>query len=178
VIITKLTDNFYELTDVLSLSTVRALLLLVSQSTNHNILNGLTGKRDEVNIDANTLFARTIAFELSQLTTQIELLLGKKLYANSPSIWSDHIGYQNGMHVDQSTNLSVNVQIYLNDSAGDIGTYCYDDHAWHTATFGINRGYCLIGPTKITHGMKSAVVDSRISLYQSYRDTLIASSEW
>jgi hypothetical protein len=120
-----------------------------------------------------------IRVELTPVIEFAESVTESKLYQNNPQLWRDPDGYINTIHDgDVSPNHFVNVQIYLSQGNENMGTYCYDQDAWHTVPFRPNCGYMMLYPTRTPHGMKNHVVDKRYSLYQGFRATEIPSDIW
>jgi hypothetical protein len=172
-LITKITDNFYQLTDVFEQDVLDSLNNQYSDTDTWNVLK----QADTMRLETDTILnALEIHSALTQVVVLAETLSGP-LYQNSPQLWLDFPGYINAPHIDLSPNLSVNIQVYLNDDVESVGTYCFDDE-WYSVPFKKNCGYMLLNPTKILHGMKYPVQTQRRSLYQSYRLTKEASPIW
>lgn len=180
-LITKITDNFYQLTDVFSAELLTVLVGVFDQvdDTWNRIPDaGTNVLRLQHSLNINYSPGTDIYRELAPALSIAEVQTGK-LYQNGPQLWYDGTGYINTIHDgDVSPNHCVNVQVYLNDGDASMGTWCFDQDAWHQAVYRKNCGYMLIGPTRIPHGMKSPVVDSRLSLYQGFRNTEIPSDIW
>ena len=122
---------------------------------------------------------------LEEIQNFIEDKLKKPVYANWPQLWFDYPGYINRLHKDMSPNVHVNLQIYLVDSNNkQQGTYFVDDVTNEEKSniygidYAVNTGYLMFVPTRYSHGMQHPVIDHRMSLYQSYRITEHAISEW
>ena len=169
----KITDNFYQLTDVFDQDTLAEI--------NHYFTN--TSKwitrpqGDFVRLEQGiSILENKIHQQLLPFITEAESVLGK-LYQNIPQLWLDFPGYVNSMHVDASTNLSANIQVYLNDDDERMGTHCFDGD-WYSVPYRKNCGYLLLHPTQIEHGMRFPVQTERRSLYQSYRQTEQVSNVW
>lgn len=171
----KITDNFYQITNVLSDK------LLLEILTEYNDTSSWIKRPDtlqnirlECNLSLNNPLSRKIYQELCPIVNSLEI----ELYQNSPQLWLDSNGYCNDVHVDSSPNLAVNVQIYLTDNEEKIGTYCFDNDQWHSVPYRYNCGYVMIKPTTLLHGMKHTVKHRRLSLYQSFRSTPNAINIW
>lgn len=179
-LITPITDNFYQLTDVFSDNTLHILLDICNtdKSTWQAILQTNGSQRLQFGLSINDLPGKSICRELQPAYSLAEPRVGQ-LYQNGPQLWYDSDNYINEIHDgDVSPNHCVNIQVYLADGDKNMGTYCYDNDQWHGVQYQRNCGYMLIGPTHIPHGMKHHVVDQRLSLYQGFRNTEIPSDIW
>lgn len=180
-LVTQITDNFYQLTDVFDTKLLNTLVDIYSQrnSTWANIADAGTDiLRQQYSLNVNDSPGTDIYQQLKPIISQAEERVGQ-LYQNGPQLWYDGKGYINTVHDgDVSPNHCVNVQVYLNDGDTSMGTWAFDNNEWHQAMYAKNSGYMLIGPTRIPHGMKSPVVNERMSLYQGFRNTLIPSDIW
>lgn len=169
----KLTDNFYQLTDVFSETTLTALLEQFDDKS-----SWICRPRDAT---TDTRLEGPLPFEIdvySELNPLVEQIVKTKLYPNGPSLWYDPPGYVNLVHQDLSPDLAVNVQIYLTDGDSAAGTHCYDNESWYSVPYQKNSGYLLIGPTQLLHGMRAPTTVQRLSLYQSYRTTKEPANIW
>jgi hypothetical protein len=177
----KLTDNFYQLTDVFSPELYQKLVYTFNQDRSmwSQITDDNTDvKRQQLSLSVNEYLGQQINKELRKYVRTVEPRVGQ-LYQNGPQLWYDSEGYINTIHDgDVSPNHCVNVQVYLSDGAENMGTCCYDAGAWHTVPYRANCGYMLVGPTRIPHGMQHPVTDYRISLYQGFRNTEVPSDIW
>jgi hypothetical protein len=172
-LITRITNNFYQISDAFD------------QSFLDTLNQQYSGILDFIDRPCGDALRRE--YNVKHLSTQIKsalssiVILAEQqigiLYQNTPQLWIDFPGYENSIHIDASPNLSVNIQIYLNDDDILMGTHCYDEQ-WFSVPFKKNCGYMLFNPTKIEHGMKYPVQTERRSLYQSYRLTKEASTIW
>ena len=170
--ISKVSTNFYRLDDVFSDELLTEIDSKFANVIDWQTREGAFGIRRESCIESPKLNE-----EITPIVNFIEQVIDKKVYSNGSVLWYDYLGYQNGMHTDLSPNLAVNLQVYLNDGSDNMGTSCFDEE-WHSVPFKKNCGYVLIGPTKIKHGMRYAAEEDRLSLYQSFRDTLKESNIW
>jgi len=180
--LTKITDNFFQITDAF---TSAMLSRLVDEFESTDQWERLTATdpsghtRLQLGIQLNSPLSHAINQALSPAVSFAENKLSHKLYQNSPQLWQDGPGYLNLPHQDFSPNLTVNIQVYLSASAtSDIGTWCFDQDEWHRVPYQLNAGYIMFNPTELQHGMRNPVVDQRRSLYQSYRATVVASDIW
>lgn len=173
--ITQISEHFFKIDNVLSGSLLNTLQDQFKDRANWATLNDAEFKiREECNIPIHSLLAKQIHKELGPLLEHCKTTL----YPNAPQLWFDNTGYLSNIHKDHSINLTVNVQIYLTNGQDDIGTHCYDNDSWYSVPYKENCGYMLIGPTQILHGMKTPTVGQRLSLYQSYRSTLVPVNDW
>lgn len=180
-LITPVTDRFYQISNAFSMSLLIELIREFGHSSNWDRLVDTDPEshvRLQNNLHIDSDLSRKINKELEPAVEFIQQLTGRKLYQNSPQLWEDPIGYMNSIHCDTSPNLSVNIQVYLSDSVENIGTHCFKDDTWYSVPYRLNHGYIMIDPTELMHGMKHPVVDQRRSLYQSYRDFLEQSPQW
>lgn len=178
----KITDEFYQLTDVFDISLLKKLITPFNQSSTWEKLTA-TDKNGTVRYQRGLMLddplSREICQGLSEAIGFMEKQLGAKLYQNSPQLWEDAPGYINEIHRDVSPNLKVNIQVYLSNSAStDVGTHIFKDNQWFSVPYKLNCGYIMLDPTKILHGTRYPVVDFRRSLYQSFRDTQQAVDIW
>lgn len=178
--ITPITRNFYQLTDVFSTSTMTAILdIFNSDKESWETIPQTNGsQRLQFGLTINDSPGTNIRKELIPAFSTAEPMVGK-LYQNGPQLWYDSDAYINEIHDgDVSPNHCVNIQVYLANGNENMGTYCYDNDAWHGVPYRYNCGYMLIGPTRIPHGMKHSVTGERLSLYQGFRNTEIPSDIW
>lgn len=190
-LITQLTENFYQFDNVFS-NELLSTLLKVFESDKTGWLEIPDGRsplprlqyRPEFDIVDYNRLCNDILQELEPARELAEGLVGK-LYPNNLQLWYDPNGYINTIHKgDVSPNHGVNIQVYLTDGNENMGTYCYDQilgesvNKWHTVPYRRNCGYMMLYPTRVPHGMKHRVVNERISLYQSFRPTEIPSDIW
>lgn len=177
----KITENFYQLTDVFTIELFNKLVSVFDQdrSTWSTIADaGTQVLRLQHSLSVNEELGQQINQELKSIINLVESRVGK-LYQNGPQLWYDNEGYINTIHDgDVSPNHCVNVQVYLSNGTENMGTCCYDEGAWHQVPYRANTGYMLVNPTKIPHGMKHPVTDYRISLYQGFRNTQVPSDIW
>jgi hypothetical protein len=172
-IIEKVTDGFYQVSDVLSNQLLLDLMREFSHSAQWDQLdstdpNARIRLQNSLHIDSE--LAQRIKKELEPIVEFTQNITGQTLYQNSPQLWEDGPGYVNVIHYDTSPNLSVNVQVYLSNSVENIGTHCFKNNTWYSVPYRLNHGYIMTDPTKLLHGTRYPVVDHRRSLYQSYRD--------
>jgi hypothetical protein len=59
-----------------------------------------------------------------------------------------------------------------------MGTHCFIEDTWYSVPYVSNHGYLMFNPTQNKHGMRSPVIDKRMSLYQSFRITETPSPIW
>lgn len=177
----KITENFYQLTDVFSTDLYQHLVNTFNQDRSAwtQISDENTDvKRQQLSLTVNDYVGQQINEELRKYVRIAEPRVGQ-LYQNGPQLWYDNDGYINTIHDgDVSPNHCVNVQVYLSDGAENMGTCCYDAEAWHSVPYRANTGYMLIGPTRIPHGMQHPVTEYRMSLYQGFRNTEVPSDIW
>lgn len=179
-LVTPITDHFYQLTDVFSTELLSSLDIIFDQvDDTWNVIPQTNGSsRLQFGISVNDDLGIRIRNELQPAYSIAEPGVGK-LYQNGPQLWYDSDNYINDIHDgDVSPNHCVNIQVYLAAGNANMGTYCYDNNQWHGVPYGRNCGYMLIGPTYIPHGMKHHVSDKRLSLYQGFRNTEIPSDIW
>ena len=179
-LITPITDNFYQLTDVFSPSTLDNILRIfdADKDTWSTIPQTNGSKRLQFSLSINDAPGTDIYKELTPAFSTAESTVGR-LYQNGPQLWYDSDAYINEIHDgDVSPNHCVNIQVYLANGNENMGTYCYDNDTWHGVPYRYNCGYMLIGPTRIPHGMKHPVAGERLSLYQGFRNTEIPSDIW
>lgn len=190
-LITQVTENFYQLDNVFTDELLTILLgVFDSDRTDwleipdgHSPLPRLQYRPESNVVDYDQLLIDT----RNTLAAACELAESKvgKLYPNNLQLWYDPDGYINTIHKgDISPNHGVNMQVYLTDGNENMGTYCYDKilnttvNKWHSIPYRRNCGYIMFCPTQIPHGMKHRVVGERMSLYQSFRLTETASNIW
>lgn len=178
-LVTQITTNFYQLTDVFSDNTFTILANAFNDRTSWTrIPQSTVGMRVQSSIEMFEGLGDSIFKEVYPALEIAEKTVGK-LYQNGPQLWYDTDQYINAIHDgDVSPNHCVNVQVYLNDGDAGMGTWAFDDGEWHRAEYRKNCGYMLIGPTRVPHGMKSRVVNERMSVYSGYRNTEIPSDIW
>lgn len=190
-LITQITENFYQLENVFD-DTLLDTLLDVFSSDTTNWLEIPDGRsplprlqyRPELDLVDYDALCLDILIALDPARELAESLVGK-LYPNNLQLWYDPSGYINTIHNgDVSPNHGVNMQVYLTDGNENMGTYCYDKitgteiNKWHAIPYKRNCGYIMFHPTRVPHGMKHCVVGERISLYQSFRSTETPSDIW
>ena len=174
------TENFIHLIDALEPGLL-AELLAEFESTDHwqELTDTDPGHHVRRQLGVDGQLSEDVDLALRPIVTQAELRLGCQLYQNTTQLWLDGPGYLNQPHRDFSPNLVVNIQVYLTDSVTtNIGTGCWDQGQWHSVPYARNTGYVMFNPTGLEHGMQHPVQDRRLSLYQSYRATEIASDQW
>ncbi len=177
----KITENFYQLTDVFSIALFDQLVRIFEQDRSawSTIADANTSVlRQQHSLSVNEDLGKQIYQELKPIVGMAEPQVGQ-LYQNGPQLWYDGEGYINTIHDgDVSPNHCVNVQVYLSNGDERMGTCCYDQQAWHQVPYRANCGYMLIAPTRIPHGMRHPVVGHRMSLYQGFRNTEVPSDIW
>lgn len=177
----RITDNFYQLTNVFSDELYTQLSKVFDQDRSRwqQISDDNTDvKRQQLSLTVNEYLGKQIHEELRKYVRVAEPRVGP-LYQNGPQLWYDNAGYINTIHDgDVSPNHCVNVQVYLSNGAENMGTCCYDQGLWHRVPYRANCGYMLISPTRIPHGMQHPVTGYRMSLYQGFRNTEIPSDIW
>lgn len=176
--ITKITENFYQVIDVFSNTTLQQIHDDYSKNSKFTKQRGQSKcyRLELAQLDPQT--QQLIAHELSEARQFAETVLGIKLYENGILIWEDFDGYLNSPHKDSSINLTVNIQVYILPGDKSMGTAIIENGTTTSVPYEYNCGYLLIGPTKIEHGMTSPVIDRRMSVYQSYRSTEQATNDW
>lgn len=178
----KITEDFYQLTDVFDPQLLMKLIREFGRSSQWEMLTATDEKntvRYQHGLTLGSALSNEIYHGLTEAVRFAENQIEKKLYQNSPQLWEDTQGYINKIHYDASPNLKVNVQVYLsNSSEENIGTHMFKDNVWYSVPYKLNSGYIMIEPTKILHGTRYPVVDFRRSLYQSFRDTEVAVDFW
>lgn len=180
--VVKITENFYQLTDVFTIKLFDQLVRVFEQQDKSQWSciadQGTDVLRLQYSLSINEYLGQQINRELRPIVVMAEPAVGQ-LYQNGPQLWYDNDGYINTIHDgDVSPNHCVNVQVYLSNGDERMGTACYDAGAWHRVPYRANCGYMLIGPTRIPHGMQYPVTDYRMSLYQGFRNTEIPSDIW
>lgn len=180
-LITPVTDRFYQISDVFSAGLLIEMIREFSHSSKWERLTATdpdSRVRLQNNLHIDSELSKKIGLELEPIVEFAKQLTGRTLYQNSPQLWEDGPGYINVIHRDISPNLSINVQVYLSHGDEKIGTHCFKDDVWYSVPYKLNHGYIMIDPTQLLHGMKYPVVDQRRSLYQSYRDFPLQSPIW
>jgi len=176
------TDNFFHVVNVFKPAMLSRLLdefNIADQWEQLTATDPAGHTRLQLGVQLNSPLAHAINEALTYVIKFAENKLTKTLYQNSPQLWKDGPGYLNVPHRDISPNLTVNIQVYLSDSVdSNIGTWCVENELWHGVPYQCNTGYILFNPTQIEHGMRYPVTDQRLSLYQSYRATEVASEIW
>jgi YesN/AraC family two-component response regulator len=178
-LVTKITENFYQLTDVFP---EKLLTEILNRFNDKSTWAQLPDARNNLRLECHLhltedKLSQKIYKALRSIIEDIELSTGK-LYQNSPQLWYDPNKYISLMHKDYSPNLTVNMQIYLADGNTNMGTHYVDNDKWYSVPYQRNCGYVLISPTQLTHGMKYPVTDQRLSLYQSFRSTIDCINDW
>lgn len=180
-LVTPVTKNFYQLTDVFTPALFGQLQNIFDQDKSiweFVADDGTDILRLQYSLSINDSPGTDIYQQLIPIIGLAEPRVGK-LYQNGPQLWYDNEGYINTIHDgDVSPNHCVNVQVYLGSGAENMGTCCYDEGAWHSVPYRANCGYMLIGPTLIPHGMQHPVTGHRMSLYQGFRNTEVPSDIW
>ena len=188
-LITQVTERFYKVDDVFSDTLFQDLVSVFDRDRSRWIVqpDGMSAfprlqffpaESDETELLYNRL-CDNIREEIQPIVDLAEKATGSKLWQNNPQLWYDPEGYINTIHDgDVSPNHFVNLQVYLAEGNERMGTYCYDEDAWHTVPYRANSGYILLYPTRTPHGMKDYVVGHRLSLYQGLRATEIPSDIW
>lgn len=175
----QVSENFYIVENVLSDELLHKLLQLFAFKEQWRALTDANFNiRNEYNISMRDPLVSIVNKELEPIRKIAEQRIGAQLYQNAPQVWFDHNGYLSSLHKDFSPNLTVNIQVYLTDGIEEIGTHCYDNDTWYSVPYRYNCGYMLLKPTEVTHGMKTPVTDQRLSLYQSFRSTVVPVDIW
>ena len=166
----RLHDDFWRIEDALSERTIKKLQKSFKHRDCWQRLGQGSANRDEGTFNQG--------LKLAVIENKISEYFGTTCFANATQLWYDYEGYINEVHKDLSPNLSANVQIYLCKGELNMGTHCYIDGMWRSVPYIKNGGYLMFNPTKHEHGMRSPVVDKRMSVYQSYRITEEPSPIW
>ena len=159
----KLHDDFYRIEDAFDKATIKKLRKHFKQRDCWQRLGQGAENRDEGHYKKGLY--------LPEIESLISEYFGTTCFANATQLWYDYDGYINETHCDLSPNLSANVQIYLCEGEIAMGTSCYIDGMWRKVPYIYNGGYLMFNPTQHEHGMRSPVVDKRMSVYQSNRIT-------
>ena len=95
-------------------------------------------------------------------------------------VFEDPTGYICEPHVDNSTNMRINLQVYLTDHLADCATHAWIDGVEYQAVYGRNQGYILVDPHTTQHGMVNPVPDGHLrrSYYTSWRSTVEPHPFW
>ena len=175
--IIKITEDFYQLVDVFTDTTLQKIHNNFQDKSKFSKLwQGDYYRLENGNFDQET--QQLIKEQLGEAKSLAETIVGNKLYENSTQLWEDFDGYVNAPHKDASVNLTANIQVYVLPGDESMGTAIIENGVATTVPYKYNCGYMLISPTKIEHGMTSPVIDRRMSVYQSYRSTIQGVSEW
>lgn len=178
----KITDDFYQISDVFPTDTLKKLIKEFGKSSQWDTLTATDKQgivRHQYGVLINDPLSADIYTGLRPAIEFAEQLVGHKLYQNSPQLWEDSVGYVNEVHYDTSPNLKVNIQVYLSNSSVDnIGTHMFRDETWYSVPYRLNTGYIMINPTQNLHGTRYPVIDVRRSLYQSFRITEQQVDSW
>lgn len=169
-VITKVTENFYRITEVFPSELLQRLQSAFCYVDDWQREPNIQGVR----LATSTIegqFTSELQDSLSDVKKFIESNIGKKTYWNGPVLWHDESGYLNACHKDQSQNISVNIQVYLNNGDDVQGTYFENNGKWYSIPYECNTGYIMFYPTKHEHGMKHESTTYRQSFYQSLRLT-------
>jgi len=166
----RLHDDFYRIQDAFDDETLELLIRCFDKRDCWQRLGQGANTRDEGQ------YKQKLCLEL--IENKINEYFNTSCFANSTQLWYDYNGYINETHCDLSPNLSANLQIYLCEGDIDMGTHCYIDDTWRSVPYIYNGGYLMFNPTQHEHGMRSAVKDKRMSVYQSYRITETPSPIW
>ena len=169
-VITSIAPNFYRITDVFSDSVLDQLKAQFKNRTSWQKQPNIKGTRlaSVPSLDLQ----KSLKYEhLLPVKKFVESVLSQQVYWNGPVLWHDPIGYVNQCHMDQSENLTVNLQVYLSDGADKQGTYFKYNDTWYSVPYECNTGYIMFYPTRHEHGMKHESLAVRQSLYQSFRLT-------
>jgi len=166
----RLHDDFWRIEDALSERTIKKLQKSFKHRDCWQRLGQGSANRDEGTFNQG--------LKLAVIENKISEYFGTTCFANATQLWYDYDGYINETHCDLSPNLSANVQIYLCEGEIAMGTSCYIDGIWRKVPYIYNGGYLMFNPTQHEHGMRSPVVDKRMSVYQSYRITEEPSPIW
>ena len=174
--IIKLTDDFYHLTEVFDDTMLQKIHACFQDKPRFSKL--FQGDYYRLECGDFDQAVRAAILEYLQPVQQFaESILGK-LYTNNSQLWEDFDGYVNAMHTDTSVNLTANIQVYVLPGVDSMGTSVIKNGDVTSVPYKYNCGYLLLRPTTTEHGMLSAVVDRRMSVYQSYRSTRNGVSEW
>ena len=174
--ITKLTNDFYQLTNVFDSELLQKIhTCFLNKSKFLKLWQGDFYRLECGDFDETTRLE--IIQQLLTAQQQAEIILGN-LYYNSTQLWEDSDGYLNTTHKDSSVNLVANIQVYVLPGDESMGTSIIENEITTSVPYKYNCGYMLLNPTNIEHGMLSAVIDRRMSVYQSYRSTQRTINEW
>jgi len=166
----KLHDDFYRIEDAFDKATIKKLRKHFKHRDCWQRLGQGATTRDEGSYPPG--------LELPKIESLISEYFATPCFANATQLWYDYEGYINEVHKDLSPNLSANVQIYLCKGDASMGTHCYIDGTWRSVPYVKNDGYLMFNPTQHEHGMRSPVINRRMSIYQSYRITKEPSPIW
>jgi len=166
----RLHDDFYRIEDAFDKATIKKLRKYFKHRDCWQRLGQGATTRDEGH------YAKGL--QLPLIEEKIQEYFATPVYANATQLWYDYEGYINEVHKDLSPNLSANVQIYLCNGDASMGTHCYIDGTWRSVPYIKNGGYLMFNPTQHEHGMRSPVINRRMSIYQSYRITKEPSPIW
>jgi hypothetical protein len=171
--LTKLHNDFWKIADAFDTETFTSLIQEFKSKDRWNKIPQGSTIRQEGNIKHTNIDAWQ-----QELGNIISKYFSTECYPNTTQLWYDHEDYLNDLHCDLSPNLSANVQIYLCDGDINMGTHCNIDSTWCSVPYIANHGYLMFNPTQYEHGMKTPVIDKRMSLYQSFRTTQQESPIW
>lgn len=174
--IIKLTDDFYQLTDVFDDKLLQQIHNCFQDKSKFSKLwQGDFYRLECGNFDTST--RNEVVKQLGPAKQFAENILGK-LYGNGPQLWEDSNGYINSPHRDASINLTANIQVYVLSGDESMGTAIIENGVVTSVPYKYNGGYMLFRPTQIEHGMTSPVIEKRMSVYQSYRSTTQSVNDW
>ena len=166
----KIHDDFYRIEDAFDKDTIKELRKHFKQRDGWRQLGQGAENRDEGHYKKG--------LQLPLIEEKIQKYFDTPCFANATQLWYDFEGYINEVHTDLSPNLSANLQIYLCKGDESMGTHCYIDGEWRNVPYVKNSGYLMFNPTQHEHGMRSPVINRRMSIYQSYRITETPSPIW
>ena len=111
---------------------------------------------------------------IDYITSVVQNKTSRKIFPNISTfqLWEDPPGYINTIHKDLSSDMDINIQIYLDNDPSNIGTCAFiDQEMFGPVPYVKNCGYILFEPHFISHGMIKKVPQgvTRRSLYLSWR---------
>ena len=171
--LTHLHDDFYLIKDAFEDTTFQSLVREFDNKHNWNKLP----QDEHIRLEGNPIDTNLHLLH-QEISSVVDNYFSAYSYPNTTQLWYDYEGYINDIHCDLSPNLSANVQIYLCEGDTSMGTHCFIDDKWYSVPYVSNHGYLMFNPTQNKHGMRSPVIDKRMSLYQSFRITETPSPIW
>ena len=111
---------------------------------------------------------------IDYITSVVQDKTSRKIFPNISTfqLWEDPPGYINTIHKDSSSDMDINIQIYLGNDHSNIGTCAFiDQEMFGPVPYKNNCGYILFEPHSKPHGMIKKVPQgvTRRSLYLSWR---------